>query len=89
MREAWKLGRRCNIVVGDWLVDCLPQQESKKRARAEKGYALDRVLKRVNQSQTAQKKYRESFEEGVRAGNELADSRKCRHMQSVNLFKRA
>ena len=77
VRKAWALGRRCNIVVRDWLEDCLPYVEKKKRVRPEKGYTLDRVLKRVNQSRKAQQRYRESFEDNIRASHELVDNSKA------------
>jgi hypothetical protein len=48
--------------------------EKKRGARPEKGYTLDRVLKRVNISLNAQHRYRENFEQGVRAGHELVDN---------------
>lgn len=74
VKKAWRLGRRCNIVVRDWLEDCLPCEEKKKRARPEKGYMLDRVLKRVNQSYNAQQRYRKSFEDGVQAGRDMVEN---------------
>lgn len=85
VKKAWALGRQCNIVVRDWLEDCLSHDEKKKRARAEKGYTLDQVLKRVNQSHKARQRYRESFEDGVRACNELADHSKSSFQAQLNL----
>jgi hypothetical protein len=67
-----KLGRHCNIVVKDWLEDCLT--EKTQRLRAEKGYSLNRVLKRGVQTIRRQENYRNSFEAGVRAGHELIDN---------------
>ena len=69
------LGKRCNIVIPDWLEDCLTAQNSKKRCKAEKGYTLSRVLKRVHKTKLAQQRYRESFENGVRTGHALVDNR--------------
>ncbi|KAH8596921.1 hypothetical protein B0O99DRAFT_705185 [Bisporella sp. PMI_857] len=76
VKKALSLGKYCNIVVGDWLADCLVSNNSKKRRRVEKGYTLNRVLRRVDKTRKAQERYRESFEEGVRAGHELVDNRK-------------
>jgi len=69
------LGKRCNIVIPEWLEDCIIVQNSKKRCRAEKGYTLSRVLKRVHKTKMAQQRYRASFENGVRAGHALVDNR--------------
>jgi hypothetical protein len=75
VKRALALGRRCNIVVKDWLEDCLITCEpSKKRCRAEKGYTINRILQRVNKSHEATQNYRESFEKGVRAGHEMVDN---------------
>jgi hypothetical protein len=61
----------------EWLEDCLlTKTEKQKRARPEKGYTISRQLARVNKSAKEQKKYRASFEEGVRAGHVLVDNSK-------------
>jgi len=75
VRKAWALGRKCFIVVRDWLEDSLIGNSKKKTKRAEKPYTLNRVLKRVHRGLEDKKRYQESFEEGVRAGKELVDNR--------------
>lgn len=84
VKKAWALGPKCHIVVKDWLEDCLPPENAKKRCRAEKGYTLNRVLKRLNRTHKAQIRYRQSFEEGVRAAKELVDNRKSTFRVHLN-----
>jgi hypothetical protein len=76
VKKAWKLGGQCNIVVQDWIADCLPcHQNSKKRRKPERGYTLDRTLARIKKGKKAQlDEYRKRFEQGVRASKDLADT---------------
>jgi hypothetical protein len=73
VKKAWALGSKCNIVVKDWLEDCLIAKP--KRVRAVKGYSLPRVIKRGKQAIKNQIKYRQSFEDGVRTSYEFVDNR--------------
>lgn len=73
---AQDLGTQCHIVVKDWLEDCLIGHAMQKRCRAETPYTLTQVLKRVGSTRDRQYEYRQKFEQGVHASNELVDNRK-------------
>lgn len=72
-----KSNEDCWIVSYSWLEDCLGvmTKSHKKKRLSEKGYTLKRTLDRISQTLDAQTKYRVSFEEGVRAGNDLVGNR--------------
>ncbi|TAQ84637.1 hypothetical protein B7494_g7041 [Chlorociboria aeruginascens] len=65
----------CFIVVIDWLEDCLVPTNAKKRCRAERGYTLDRTIRRIKAGKNAQKTYREKFQVGIDESKELVPMR--------------
>lgn len=69
------MGKRCHIVVIDWLVDCLTSRLNKKKKLVVTGYSLGRVIRRLHHTEDQKIKYRQRFEEGVKAGKELCDNR--------------
>ncbi|KAF7864043.1 hypothetical protein EAF04_007008 [Stromatinia cepivora] len=75
VRKAMAMGKRCHIVVIDWLVDCLTSKLNKKRKLVVTGYTLGRVIRRLHHTEDQKIKYRQRFEEGVKAGKELCDNR--------------
>ncbi|RDL41230.1 uncharacterized protein BP5553_01209 [Venustampulla echinocandica] len=60
VKKASKLDK-CQIVVFDWLEDCLLRKV--KRLRAERGYTLERTIKRIAKGKKDQQRFREKFEE--------------------------
>ncbi|KIN03698.1 hypothetical protein OIDMADRAFT_116894 [Oidiodendron maius Zn] len=76
VKMAQDLGTQCRIVVKDWLEDCLVGHAMQKRCRVETPYTLTQVLKRVGSTRDRQYEYRQKFEQGVHASNELVDNRK-------------
>ncbi|TVY82888.1 hypothetical protein LSUE1_G006211, partial [Lachnellula suecica] len=75
VKKAWDLGPKCHIVVFDWLVDCLIGPKLTKRLRNERGYTLDRTIRKAKKGKNALAAYREKFEQGVRISKELCNSR--------------
>ncbi|KAG4035166.1 hypothetical protein MFRU_002g05100 [Monilinia fructicola] len=75
VRKAMAMGKRCHIVVIDWLVDCLTSRLNKKKKLVVTGYSLGRVIRRLHHTEDQKIKYRQRFEEGVKAGKELCDNR--------------
>ncbi|QSZ37615.1 hypothetical protein DSL72_008714 [Monilinia vaccinii-corymbosi] len=73
--KAMAMGKRCHIVVIDWLVDCLTLKLNKKKKLVATGYSLGRVIRRLHHTEDQKIKYRQRFEEGVKAGKELCDNR--------------
>lgn len=75
VKKAVALGKKCHIVVRDWLEDCLIGHAKHKRCRVEKPYTLGRVLKRVKNGLEKQKEYRLKFAlESVLASEELVNN---------------
>jgi hypothetical protein len=52
-------------VVFDWLEDCLVGPLGKKRRRVEKGYSLDRTIKRLEKGKSDHAEFRNKFEDGL------------------------
>ncbi|KAF7888068.1 uncharacterized protein EAF02_002609 [Botrytis sinoallii] len=75
VRKAMAMGKRCHIVVIDWLVDCLTLKTNKKRKLVVTGYTLGRVIRRLHHTEDQKTKYRQRFEENVKASKELCDDR--------------
>ncbi|KAH8820038.1 hypothetical protein F5884DRAFT_643417, partial [Xylogone sp. PMI_703] len=50
VRKALKRGRACTIVSIRWLIDCLPQSDSKKRFMPPKKYTLSSKLKNAKKA---------------------------------------
>ncbi|CAD6442125.1 a641e0ef-6667-49e0-85f3-6d6de953918b [Sclerotinia trifoliorum] len=73
--KAMSMGKRCHIIVIDWLVDCLTSKLNKKKKLAVTGYTLGRVIRRLHHTEDQKIKYRQRFEEGVKACEELCDNR--------------
>lgn len=68
VKKAWSFGskdRQCHIVVFDWLEDCLLGPKGQKRRRVEKGYTLDRTIKRLEKGKTDHADFRNKFEDGL------------------------
>ena len=75
VKKAWELGKKqCNIVVFDWLEDCLLGKKLKKGLRPEGPYTLDRTIARIRKGFTDHAEYRRKFEEGARANKALVDN---------------
>lgn len=74
VEKALALGRRCEIVVYDWLVDCITPSNPKKRLRNEKPYTLNRTIQRLRKGEKDLPTYRRNFEDGVKASKELCDN---------------
>ncbi|ESZ91905.1 hypothetical protein SBOR_7699 [Sclerotinia borealis F-4128] len=68
VRKAMAMGKRCHIVVIDWLVDCLTSKLNKKKKLVVTGYTLGRVIRRLHHTEDQKINYRQRFEEGVKAG---------------------
>ncbi|KAM0139622.1 hypothetical protein ACHAO1_002996 [Botrytis cinerea] len=75
VRKAMAMGKRCHIVVIDWLVDCLTLKTNKKKKLVVTGYTLGRVIRRLHHTEDQKIKYRQRFEENVKASKELCDDR--------------
>ncbi|TGO84184.1 hypothetical protein BPOR_0538g00050 [Botrytis porri] len=75
VRKAMAMGKRCHIVVIDWLVDCLTLETNKKKKLVVTGYTLGRVIRRLHHTEDQKIKYRQRFEENVKASKELCDDR--------------
>ncbi|APA09529.1 predicted protein [Sclerotinia sclerotiorum 1980 UF-70] len=75
VRKAMAMGKRCHIVVIDWLVDCLTSKLNKKKKLVATGYTLGRIIRRLHHTEDQKIKYRQRFEEGVKAAEELCDNR--------------
>lgn len=87
VRKAMAMGKRCHIVVIDWLVDCLTLKTNKKKKLVVTGYTLGRVVRRLNYTEHQKIEYRRRFEEGVQAGKELCDNRtSCFFLMYPNLL---
>lgn len=71
VKKASKL-EECRIVVFDWLEDCLARKV--KRLRAERGYTLERTMKRIAKGANDQERFQAKFEEGVQVGREFCDN---------------
>lgn len=77
VKSALSLGTRCAIVTEDWLIDCLPYDNKKKRLRNTKPYLCREIIKERKKLQFAQAGARKEFEQGVEESGELMTSSKC------------
>jgi hypothetical protein len=85
VQRAWKVGKKqCNIVVFDWLEDCLIGKKMKKGLKSERPYTLDRTLARIKKGKTDHAEYRKRFEEGAQASKELCDNSEYFGIQNIS-----
>lgn len=74
VKKALQLGKGCEIVNYDWIVDCLVGPGLKKRLLVAKGYTLKRTLMRLENGKRSIKEHKANFEEGVKVSKELCNN---------------